>query len=278
MIMENLNEKLEKAKTISATNMTDDVYKKILSLIDLTSLNNTDTESKIIGLVQKVNSFSVSYPHYPQVAAVCVYPNFASVVKENLKDSNVKIAVVGGVFPSSQSFVQIKKAECAMAVEMGADEVDIVLSLSNFLEDKMEQASFEISTIKESIGDAHLKVILESGSIKVPEMVYKASMLAMQSGADFIKTSTGKSEPAATPEAAVVMCTAIYDYYRQTGKKIGFKPAGGISETADAVLYYSIVQTILGPEWLNSNLFRIGASRLANNLLSQLDNKQTNYF
>jgi deoxyribose-phosphate aldolase len=121
-------------------------------------------------------------------------------------------------------------------------------------------------------------VILESGSIKVPEMVYKASMLAMQSGADFIKTSTGKSDPAATPEAAVVMCTAIYDYYRQTGKKIGFKPAGGISETADAVLYYSIVQTILGPEWLNSNLFRIGASRLANNLLSQLDNKQTNYF
>lgn len=276
--MENLNKKIDEAAQREKENMTSEVYVKCLSFIDLTSLNTTDTIAKISALTDKVNSFKLTYPNYPQVAAMCVYPNFAATVKANLKDPNVNIAVVGGVFPSSQSFLEVKIAECKMAVEQGATEVDIVLSLNHFLSDQNELAAKEISEIKSVIGDTHLKVILESGSIKEPEQIYKASMLAMDAGADFIKTSTGKTEPAATPEAAIVMCTAILDYYNKTGRRVGFKPAGGISTPEDAVKYFSIVQTILGDQWLNNNLFRIGASRLANNLLSLLENKTVNYF
>jgi deoxyribose-phosphate aldolase len=274
----NIEENLRVATNLAKTNMNADVYAKALSMIDLTSLNTTDTVSKIVKMTEKVNRFKLEFPGRPQVAAICVYPNFASVVKEHLKDKEVKIAVVAGVFPSSQSFTSIKVAECEMAAVQGADEVDIVLSLGKFLEGDLDGAGNEIAQIKGAIGNAHLKVILESGSIGDVQKIYNASMLAMEHGADFIKTSTGKTEPAATLEAAVAMCTAITDFHKKSGKKIGFKPAGGIVTPEDAVLYYSIVQTILGDQWLNSMLFRIGASRLANNLLAKLEDHEVNYF
>ena len=256
---------------------TRDILSKCLGLIDLTSLNSTDTKSKIEAMVEKVNSFSGTYSDYPSVAAICVYPNFASTVKQILTAKGVEIAVVGGVFPSSQSFPEVKAEECKIAVDKGADEVDIVLALSHFLAGEMESASNEIRLIKKACGKAHLKVILETGALS-HEQIKQASILAMEAGADFIKTSTGKMEPAATPEAAVIMCHAIKEYYKVSGRRVGFKPAGGIVTPEDAVLYYAIVDSILGEEWLNSKYFRLGASRLANNLLTKLENKTVNYF
>lgn len=255
-----------------------DVYAACIGLMDLTTLNSTDTPSKVGSMIDKVNQFPTYYPKYPSVAAVCVYPNFAKVVKTKLNDPGVRIAVVAGVFPSSQSFLEVKVAECKMAVEQGANEVDIVLALNHFLEGDYEAAAVEIRQIKKAIGKVHLKVILETGALKTPEQIAKASNLAIEAGADFIKTSTGKMEPAATPEAAYVMCKCIKDYYKKSGRKIGFKPAGGIATPQDAILYYAIVDTILGKEWLNPELFRLGASRLANNLLTKLEGKTVNYF
>lgn len=255
-----------------------EVLSACFGFIDLTSLNTTDTQAKIISMTERVNHFRGTFPAYGQVAAMCVFPNFAKTVRENLTDKDVKLAVVAGVFPSSQSFYQVKALECKMAVEDGADEVDIVLSLDYFLSGEHNRALDEISHLKENLRGAHLKVILETGALKESELIYNASMLAMKAGADFIKTSTGKLEPAATPQAAIVMCEAIKEFYKLTGKKVGFKPAGGIVTPSDAIMYYAIVDTILGSEWLNSNLFRIGASRLANNLLSQMESKEINYF
>lgn len=255
-----------------------DILKKCFGLIDLTSLNTTDTKAKIKELIVKVNDFGNIYPDFPRVAAVCIYPNFAATVKAALTDKNVKIAVVSGVFPSSQSFKEVKILESKIAVEQGANEVDIVLSLNYFLSKEFDEAKSEIESIKQAIGNAHLKVILESGLINDEELVYKASMLALEAGADFIKTSTGKTEPAATPQAAVIMCRAIKDFYNNTGEKRGFKPAGGIVTKQDAIKYYAIVDTILGQEWLNPKLFRLGASRLANNLLSEYYKTDIKYF
>lgn len=255
-----------------------EILSNCIGLMDLTSLNHTDTASKIESMVQKVNLFKEQFPNYPQVAAICVYPNFTKTVREILKDNSVKLAVVAGVFPSSQSFLEIKCAECKMASQAGADEIDIVLSLSHFLEGEYEKASEEIREIKKAAGKAHLKVILESGTLKEPEQIFKASMLAMEAGADFIKTSTGKTEPAATPEAAYVMCSAIKDFHNKTGIKVGFKPAGGIVTPKDAILYYAIVDSVLGEDWLNPHLFRLGASRLANNILSELENQTISYY
>ncbi len=263
---------------MNQTEKTGEILKACLGMIDLTTLNTTDTLSKVETLTEKVNQFKNSFPDYPNVAAICVYPNFASAVKGKLKAADVNVAVVGGVFPNSQSFTEIKVAECKMAALAGADEIDIVLSLNYFLGGDYEKAADEIVKIKEAIGEAHLKVILETGAIKDAGKIYDASMLAMRAGAHFIKTSTGKLEPAATPEAATAMCTAIKDFYQSTGKRIGFKPAGGIVTTNDALQYYSIVEKILGEEWLNSKLFRIGASRLANNILSELESKEISYF
>ncbi len=276
--MENLVREMEVILKMAEGREDHKVLTDSLSFIDLTSLNYKDTKSVIVSLTERVNRFRESFPEIPQVAAICVYPNFAKTVKDHLTDKEVKIAVVAGVFPSSQSFPEIKRAECSMAVDAGADEVDIVLSLNHFLSGEYREASEEISLMKRAVGDAHLKVILESGAIGDPGLIYKASMLAMEAGADFIKTSTGKSEPAATAEAAIVMCKAIKDFYNLTGVKTGFKPAGGVVTCSDAVKYYTIVETILGPEWLNSKLFRIGASRLANNLLSKIKGESINYF
>jgi deoxyribose-phosphate aldolase len=250
----------------------------ILNSIDLTSLNTTDNKSQILRLTGKVNSFSGRFTNIPNVAAICVYPNFVPVVKEKLTVKNVKIASVAGGFPSSQTFRSIKVAECKMAVDEGADEIDIVLPVGAFLGNDFEMVADEISEIKEAVGEKHLKVIVESGLLEDYEQIFKASMIAMDAGADFIKTSTGKTSVSATPEAAFTMCRAIMDFYTETGIKVGFKAAGGIVTTADALTYYNIVSRCLGEEWLNNNLFRIGASRLANNILADISGTRNDYF
>lgn len=277
--MKNIENELSRIrKSIENRERIKEIYKTCLSLIDLTTLNSTDTPSKVAGMIDKVNGFHKVYPSYPSVAAVCVYPNFAGQVRSQLKVDGVKIAVVAGVFPSSQSFPEVKIAECKMAVEKGADEVDIVLALSKFLDNDKDGAFEEIKSIKEAIGDKHLKVILETGALKEHNLIAEASSLAIEAGADFIKTSTGKMEPAATPEAAYIMCGQIKEHFKKTGKRVGFKPAGGISTPGEAALYYAIVEDILGKDWLNPQLFRIGASRLANNLLTEIEGKTIIYF
>lgn len=250
----------------------------ILNLIDLTSLNTTDNKSQIIHFAGKVNSFSGRYSNIPNVAAICVYPNFVSVVKEKLSAKNIKIAAVAGGFPSSQTFRSIKVAESKMAVEAGADEIDIVIPVGAFLGNDFSMVADEIQEIKAAIGNKQLKVIIESGLLGDYEMIFKASMIAMDAGADFIKTSTGKTPVSATPETAFVMCRAISDFYSETGIRVGFKAAGGIVDPTDAVNYYQIVTYCLGEEWLNNTLFRIGASRLANNILSEISGCRIDHF
>ena len=250
----------------------------ILNLIDLTSLNTTDNKSHIIHLTGKVNSFSGRYSNIPNVAAICVFPNFVSVVKEKLSVKNVKIAAVAGAFPTSQTFRSIKIAECKMAIESGADEIDIVIPIGAFLGNDFAMVADEIREIKTAVGEKQLKVIIESGLLGSSEHIFKASMIAMDAGADFIKTSTGKINISATPEAAFVMCSAISDFYSETGIKVGFKAAGGIVNPADAITYNQIVKNCLGEGWLNNTLFRIGASRLANNILNDISGTPNNYF
>ena len=261
------------------------VYKDCFSMMDLTTLKTDDTPASVTKLVNKVNSFHESYPEWPLPASLCVYPNFASVVKDARK-CDVNITVVSACFPSSQSFLEVKLRECEMAVEQGADEVDIVLALSAFLAGDYESAANEIREVRRVIDavaekqgrHVHLKVILETGLLKTSENIANASFLAMEAGADFIKTSTGKVDVNATPAAAYVMCECIAKYYAATGKKIGFKPAGGISTAADALCYYRIVEIILGKEWLNKALFRFGVSRVANSILSAVEEKSVNFF
>lgn len=248
------------------------------SCIDLTTLNATDTQAHIKAFTRRVNDFGNDYPSLPNVAAVCVYPNMVQAVKEILTQEKVRIAAVAGGFPSSMTFIGLKVKEARMAVELGADEIDMVLPLWAFLGGDLTTCREEIGTIKEAIGEAHLKVILETGALAEYDKIFKAAMLAMESGADFIKTSTGKTSPAATPEAMLIMCHAIREFYAKTGKRVGIKPAGGISSAEDAILYLSIVKEILGEEWLNPNLFRIGASRLANHLLCDILNEELCYF
>ena len=260
------------------------VYKDCFSMMDLTTLKTDDTPASVTKLVNKVNAFNETYPEWPLPASLCVYPNFAAVVKEARK-CDVNITVVA-CFPSSQSFLEVKLRECEIAVEQGADEVDIVLALSSFLAGDYEAAANEIREVRRVIDAAaakqgrnvHLKVILETGLLKTSENIANASFLAMEAGADFIKTSTGKVDVNATPASAYVMCECIAKYHAATGKKIGFKPAGGISTAADALCYYRIVETILGKEWLNKELFRFGVSRVANSILSAVEEKSVNFF
>jgi deoxyribose-phosphate aldolase len=250
----------------------------LLNIIDLTSLNTTDNKSHILHFTGKVNSFSGRYSNIPNVAAICVYPNFVSVVKEKLSARNVRIAAVAGAFPTSQTFRSIKVAECKMAVEAGADEVDIVIPVGAFLGNDYAQVADEIREIKEAIGEKQLKVIIESGLLGDFENIFKASLIAIDAGADFIKTSTGKTPVSATPETAFVMCRAISDFYSETGIRVGFKAAGGIVNPEDAINYFQIVNHCLGEEWLNNNLFRIGASKLANNILSEISGCRIDHF
>ncbi len=254
-----------------------EVYKQCLNQIDLTSLNGTDTHAEIISMVEKVNGFKSVFPHLPNVGAICVYPALVPVVREHLKE-NIGIAAVSGGFPASQTFIEVKVAETAMAVLEGATEIDVVISLGKFLEGKYEEVHEELTEIKASCRGAHLKVIIESGALQSASNIKKASILAMAAGADFIKTSTGKIPVAATTEATYVMCQAIKEWHEKTGVKVSYKPAGGIVTTEDAVKHYSIVKAILGNEWLNNNMFRFGASRLANNLLSSIEGKEVKYF
>ncbi len=246
------------------------ILKLIFNCIDLTSLNTTDSADSIRNFVEKVNNFSKTYPSMPDVAAVCVFPVFTPVLKSTLKRENVKKAVVSAGFPSSQTFTDVKKLETERAVEFGADEIDIVLSVGEFLEGNYDFVYEEIAGIKDVMRNLHLKVILETGALKSPEEIWMASLLSIEAGTDFIKTSTGKQLPAATPEAFYVMAKAAKAFYDKTGKKTGLKAAGGISTTDDVLIYYQIVKTVLGDEWLNNGLFRIGASRLANNLLTDI--------
>lgn len=259
-------------------NNTEEVKKILFNCIDLTTLNTTDSDESVMRFTEKVNQFDNEFPDLKNVAAICVYPNFAQVVKDTLEVEGVNIACVSGGFPSSQTFTEIKIAETAMAVADGADEIDIVIPVGAFLNGDYETMCEEIMELKETCKEHHLKVILETGALKTASNIKKASILSMYSGADFIKTSTGKQQPAATPEAAYVMCQAIKEYHEQTGNKIGFKPAGGINSVNDALIYYTIVKEILGEEWLSNKLFRLGTSRLANLLLSEIKGEELKFF
>ena len=260
-----------------AENDNKEVYKQCLNQIDLTSLNGTDTHPEIISMVNKVNEFKKVFPHLSNVAAICVYPALVPVVKEHLKE-NVGIAAVAGGFPASQTFIEVKIAETAMCVLEGATEIDVVISIGQFLDGNYETVHEELTEIKASCRHSHLKVILETGALKTATNIMKASILAMESGADFIKTSTGKIPVAATLEATYVMCHAIKEWNEKNNIKVSYKPAGGIVTTEDAVRHYTLVKEILGNEWLDNKMFRFGASRLANNLLSSIEGKEVKYF
>lgn len=257
---------------------TTEVRRFLLSSIDLTTLSTEDNETSVTAFTRRVNDFEDQYPQYPHVAAICVYSNFAEVVKTNLDVEGVDVCVVAGCFPSSQTFQAVKVADVAMAVEAGADEVDIVLNVGNFLDKNYEDVCDEIIELKHAARHARLKVILETGCLKSAELIRNASLLAMYSEADFIKTSTGKIYSGASPEAAYVMCQCIKEYYQTSGRKVGFKAAGGVRTTEDALGYYAIVKSVLGDEWLNNDLFRFGASSLANNVLSSLEGEMVKFF
>lgn len=259
-------------------NNTEEVKKFLFNCIDLTTLNTTDSDESVMRFTEKVNRFDDEFPDLKNVAAICVYPNFAQVVKDTLEVEGINIACVSGGFPSSQTFTEVKIAETAMALADGADEIDIVIPVGAFLSGDYETMCEEIMELKETCKEHHLKVILETGALKTASNIKKASILSMYSGADFIKTSTGKQQLAATPEAAYVMCQAIKEYYEQTGNKVGFKPAGGINTVNDALIYYTIVKEVLGKEWLSNELFRLGTSRLANLLLSEIKGEELKFF
>lgn len=261
-----------------AENNTKEVKKLLFNCLDLTTLKTEDSEESVLKFTERVNEFENEYPDLKNVAAICVYPCFAKIVSQSLEVEEVNIACVSGGFPSSQTFTEVKVAETALALADGATEIDIVIPVGKFLSGDYESMCDEIEEIKSICGDRHLKVILETGALKSVDNIWKAAILAMYSGADFIKTSTGKQEPAATPEAAYVMCQAIKAYYEKTGRKVGFKPAGGINSVNDALIYYTIVKEVLGEEWLNNTLFRIGTSRLANLLLSEIIGEETKFF
>lgn len=259
-------------------NNTRDVKLFLFNSIELTSLKTTDNEDSILKFVERINKFDDIYPELGHVATVCVYPNFAKVCHETLENEEIEIACVSGCFPSSQSFIEVKIAETALALREGATEIDMVIPVGKFLSGDYEGMCDDIEEIKSVCGDRPLKTILETGCLQNASNIKKASILAMYSGADYIKTSTGKLSPAATPEAAFVMCEAIKEYYDKTGIQIGFKPAGGMKTVKDALVYYTIVKEILGEKWLNNKLFRLGTSSLANILLAEITGKEEKFF
>lgn len=262
----------------TSENNNPEVWKFLLGSIDLTTLSTEDSENSVTKFTKRVNDFENDYPQYPHVAAICVYSNFAEVVRNNLDVEGVDVCVVAAGFPSSQTFQAVKVADVALAREAGADEVDIVLNIGLFNDGNYEDLCDEIIELKHNARGAKLKVILETGCLKTAEKIRNASLLAMYSDADFIKTSTGKIYDGASLEAAYVMCQCIREYYQATGRKVGFKAAGGVRTTDEAVAYYTLVKAILGDEWLTPELFRIGASSLANNVLSSLEGKTEKYF
>ena len=255
-----------------------EVKKLLFHCMDLTSLKCTDSEESIMKFTENVNAFVDKYPDLDNVSAICVYPNMAEIANDTLEADDVKIACVTGGFPSSQTFMEVKIAETAMAIHTGADEIDIVMPVGKFLCGDYEGMCDEMGELKDVCGEKTLKVILETGALRSASNIKKAAILAMYSGADFIKTSTGKEAISATPEAALVMCEAIKEYYKETGRKVGFKVAGGVDTVKKALAYYTIVKEVLGEEWLNNGLFRIGTSRLANLLLSDITGEEVKFF
>lgn len=261
-----------------AENMTPEVMRMLFGCIDLTTLKATDSQQSVAAFTERVNDFENEHGDLPNVAAICVYPNFAQVVRTVLEVSGVNVACVAGGFPSSQTFPEVKVAETALAVEGGADEIDVVINLGDFLDGDWEQVADDLDEIKHSCRERSLKVILETGALKTARNIRDASVIAMYSGADFIKTSTGKEYPGASLEAAYVMALAIKEYAEKTGRMVGLKVAGGVTTADEAVAYYTIVKEALGEKWLSSEYFRIGASRLANNLLTEILGTETKFF
>ena len=261
-----------------AENDTPEVKKFLMGSIELTTLKTTDSEESVMRFTERVNDFDNDYPALPHVATICVYPRFASVVSETLQVEGVEVACVSGSFPSSQALIEVKVAETALALKDGATEIDMVMSVGAFLSEDYETVCDEISELKAVCGERKLKVILETGLLPSASAIKKASLLAMYAGADYIKTSTGKEKPAATPKAAYVMCQAIKEYYEKTGIQIGFKPAGGPNTVHDALVYYTIVKEVLGERWLTNQWFRLGTSRLANLLLSEVTGENVKYY
>ena len=252
--------------------------KFLMGSVELTTLKTTDSEDSVLAFTERVNKFDETYPDLPHVATICVYPCFAKTVSESLEIDGVEIACVSGSFPSSQALIEVKGAETALAIKDGATEIDIVMPVGKFLSGDYEGVADEINELKAVCGEHKMKVILETGCLKTAENIKKASILAMYAGADYIKTSTGKLEPAATPEAAYVMCQAIKEYYDETGIQIGFKSAGGLNSVMDALIYYTIVKEVLGEKWLTNEWLRLGTSRLANLLLSEVVGEETKFF
>lgn len=259
-------------------NDTLDVKKFLMGSIELTTLKTTDSEESVLRFTERVNAFDNEYPDLPHVATICVYPCFASIVSQSLEVEGVEVACVSGSFPSSQALIEVKVAETALAIKDGATEIDIVMSVGKFLSEDYESICDEISELKAICGEHKMKVILETSLLGSASNIKKASILAMYSGADYIKTSTGKEKSVATPEAAYVMCEAIKEYYDKTGIQIGFKPAGGLNTVHDALVYYTIVKEVLGEKWLTNQWFRLGTSRLANLLLSEIVGEETKFF
>lgn len=279
-----VEENVNQIKIVAKELFVSSYLKLAFSLIDLTTLNATDTQEKGKQFAEKVNHLQKHFPNIPQVAAICVYPSLVNSVSNYLKVEKVGIASVGAGFPSSQTYIEVKILECEQAVANGATDIDIVISLGTWLSGDYQTVYEEIKTIKNAIGNAHLKVILETGALANYQDIWNASIVAMSAGADFIKTSTGKTEPAATPQAVWIMSQAIKYFEQKTNKKIGIKPAGGMSVSEDAINYLAIVKTVLGEEWLNNKMFRLGASRLANKLITDIEKlennteKEINYF
>ena len=261
-----------------AANDTPEVKRFMFGSIELTTLTTTDSDESVLQLVEKVNKFDNEYPNYPHVATLVTYPRFTKLVSESLDVEGVIPTCVSGAFPSSQALIEVKTVETGLAIRDGAANVDIVMHVGQFLSGDYETVCDEIQQQKETCGDVPMKVILETGDLGSCANIKKASILAMYSGADYIKTSTGKEKVSATPEAAYVMCQAIKEYYDETGIMVGFKPAGGINSVMDALIYYTIVKEILGEKWLTNELFRLGTSRLANLLLSELEGKEVKFF
>lgn len=259
-------------------NDTLEVKKFLMGSVELTTLKTTDSEESVLAFTERVNQFDETYPDLPHVATICVYPCFANTVSEALEVDGVEIACVSGSFPSSQALIEVKVAETALAIKDGATEIDIVMPVGKFLSGDLEGVADDIEELKAVCGEHKMKVILETGCLKTAENIKKASLIAMYAGADYIKTSTGKLEPAATPEAAYVMCQAIKEYYEETGIQIGFKPAGGLNSVMDALIYYTIVKEVLGEKWLTNEWLRLGTSRLANLLLSEVVGEETKFF
>jgi deoxyribose-phosphate aldolase len=259
-------------------NDTVEVKKFLMGSVELTTLKTTDSEESVLAFTEKVNQFDATYPDLPHVATICVYPCFAKIVSESLEVDGVEIACVSGSFPSSQALIEVKIAETALAIKDGATEIDIVMPVGKFLSGDYESVSDDIAELKSVCGEHAMKVILETGCLKTASNIKRASLIAMYSGADYIKTSTGKLQPAATPEAAYVMCQAIKEYYDNTGIQIGFKPAGGLNTVTDALIYYTIVKEVLGEKWLTNKWLRLGTSRLANMLLSEVQGEEIKFF